>query len=315
MPSSKYIIDHFKKRNVRNLYFSKLQKPEQNKHRIIFFLCPSKERNMKKTTNFSLHLWTSWCFPAVLVHFKVLLPQSHPAADLWPLPRRSTNWKALIMRPLTVMYARASLLPSRAPPCLSFCVGSLSSAKREEREFKFFNQWISIRFTLGKDYQSCPQFVLSKQCWAKNSFLSKVTWFLICRFFSFLSGLSRRSRLLPQPVEESDAGQGGRWRPHWVPAQDVSLGGGFLAQGQRAAAGKQQVSQWVAHQSHSSWFDTTWGVCNADADRLWLLKLPRPEGGATFLWPLTLYWAEILTNGWISSFLRCVPSDQHQSNN
>lgn len=65
-------------------------------------------------------------------------------------------------------------------------------------------------------------------------------------FFSFISGLSRRSRLLPQPAEESDAGQGGRRRPHRVPAQDVSLGGGLLAQGQRAAAGKQQVSQLVS---------------------------------------------------------------------
>lgn len=62
-------------------------------------------------------------------------------------------------------------------------------------------------------------------------------------FYCFLSALSRSSRLLPQPAEESDAGQGGRRRPHRVPAQDVSLGGGLLEEGQRATAGKQQVSQ------------------------------------------------------------------------
>lgn len=63
--------------------------------------------------------------------------------------------------------------------------------------------------------------------------------------FIVSSALSRSSRLLPQPAEESDAGQGGRRRPHRVPAQDVSLGGGLLEEGQRAAAGKQQVSQRV----------------------------------------------------------------------
>lgn len=60
-------------------------------------------------------------------------------------------------------------------------------------------------------------------------------------FLTRCSCLSCCPRFLPQPTEEPDAGEGGRRRAHRVPAQDVSVGRGLLAEGQRAARRKQQV--------------------------------------------------------------------------
>lgn len=56
------------------------------------------------------------------------------------------------------------------------------------------------------------------------------------------SCLSCCPRFLSQPAEEPDAGEGGRRRAGRVQAQDVSMGRGLLAEGQRAAPRKQQVN-------------------------------------------------------------------------
>lgn len=45
-------------------------------------------------------------------------------------------------------------------------------------------------------------------------------------------------RFLSQPTEEPDAGEGGRRRAHRVQAQDVSLGRGVMAEGQRTSPRK-----------------------------------------------------------------------------
>lgn len=80
-----------------------------------------------------------------------------------------------------------------------------------------------------------------------------VQTFLALTFSSFLSCCSR---LLSKSTKEPDAGEGGRGRTNRVQAQDVSLGCGVMAKGQRPTQRKQQVTLMLHVLSSIHW----WGV-------------------------------------------------------
>lgn len=126
------------------------------------------------------------------------------------------------------------------------------------------------------------QFYKNNEIWDNCN----VTWVNSHVFFvsvqSFLaltcsSFLSCCSRLLSKSTKEPDAGEGGRRCVNRVQAQDVSLGCGVMAEGQRPPQRKQQVMLMLHVWSLIHWWGIWKGFCGSHC----------PSYGHVFcLWPL-----------------------------
>lgn len=121
--------------------------------------------------------------------------------------------------------------------------------------------------------------------WAAMFFVS-VQSFLALTCSSFLSCCSR---LLSKSTKEPDAGEGGRRRANRVQAQDVSLGCGVMAEGQRPPQRKQQVMLMLHVWSSIHWWGMWKGFCGSHC----------PSYGHVFcLWPLWCPQQRDYINGW-----------------